>query len=189
MKKKPWQTVWWIIFLKFITGYLPFPKLMKNKTKKVKKTVSKLTAFINLHEWLFSAHYIFFWMTVTFCMHFLTLMVIIFEFFYLEIISSSNFPSFLKVFSSDRATQSLAIQVTSAFEQIVVLIKHWLNEILPCISAARLEDELRQEIKKLGGYLQLFLQVNCFADYHLQNSFIQQVFIDLLSASSPKLDL
>ncbi|XP_047561328.1 LOW QUALITY PROTEIN: kinesin-like protein KIF14 [Lutra lutra] len=63
--------------------------------------------------------------------------------------------------SSDRATQSLTIQVTCAFEHLVVLIKHWLNEILPCTSAARLEDELRQEIKKLGGYLQLFLQGCC----------------------------
>lgn len=30
--------------------YLPFPKLMKNKMKKVKITVSNLTAFINLHD-------------------------------------------------------------------------------------------------------------------------------------------
>ncbi|XP_004756296.1 kinesin-like protein KIF14 [Mustela putorius furo] len=65
------------------------------------------------------------------------------------------------LFSSDRTTQSLTIQVTCAFEQLVVLIKHWLNEILPCISTARLEDELRQEIKKLGGYIQLFLQGCC----------------------------
>lgn len=117
-------------------------------------------------EGIFCMHF------ATFCMHFLTLMLIIYEFFYLKIISSSNSPSFFKVFSSDRATQSLTIQVTCAFEQLVVLIKHWLNEILPCISTVRLEDELRQEIKKLGGYLQLFLQVNCFADYHLKNSFI-----------------
>lgn len=86
-------------------------------------------------------------------------MVIIYEFFYLKIISSSNFPPSFKVFSSDRATQSLTIQVTCAFEQLVVLVKHWLNDIVPCASTARLEDELRQEVKKLGGYLQLFLQV------------------------------
>lgn len=85
-------------------------------------------------------------------------MVFMYEFFYLEIISSSNFP--FSVFSSDRAIQSLTIQIACAFEQLVVLIKHWLHDVLACKSTARLDDELRQEVKKLGGYLQLFLQVN-----------------------------
>ncbi|KAL4673278.1 hypothetical protein H8959_017212, partial [Pygathrix nigripes] len=63
------------------------------------------------------------------------------------------------LFSSDRAIQSLTIQTACAFEQLVVLMKHWLSDILPCTTnIARLEDELRQEVKKLGGYLQLFLQ-------------------------------
>ncbi|KAF3823243.1 hypothetical protein GH733_010679 [Mirounga leonina] len=66
-----------------------------------------------------------------------------------------------EMFSSDRATQAFTIQVTCAFEQLVVLIKHWLNDTPPCTSTARLEDELRQEVKKLGGYLQLFLQGCC----------------------------
>ncbi|KAM9612652.1 kinesin-like protein KIF14 [Trichechus inunguis] len=65
------------------------------------------------------------------------------------------------LFSSDRATQSLTIQIACAFGQLVVLIQHWLNDFLPCTSTARLEDELRQEVKKLGGYLQLFLQGCC----------------------------
>lgn len=65
------------------------------------------------------------------------------------------------LFSSDRAAQALTIQVTCAFEQLVVLIKHWLDDTLPCTSTARLEEELRQEVKKLGGYLQLFLQGCC----------------------------
>ncbi|KAM6217303.1 kinesin-like protein KIF14 [Rhynchocyon petersi] len=65
------------------------------------------------------------------------------------------------LFSSDRATQSLTIQIACAFEQLVVLTKHWLNDLLPCTSTARLEDELRQEVKKLGGYLHLFLQGCC----------------------------
>ncbi|KAL2771090.1 kinesin-like protein KIF14 isoform 2 [Daubentonia madagascariensis] len=65
------------------------------------------------------------------------------------------------LFSSNRATQSLTIQIACAFEQLVVLIKHWLNDLLPCTSIAKLEDELRQEVKKLGGYLQLFLQGCC----------------------------
>lgn len=65
------------------------------------------------------------------------------------------------LFFSDRATQSFTIQIACAFEQLVVLIKHWLNDFLPCTSIAKLEDELRQEVKKLGGYLQLFLQGCC----------------------------
>ncbi|XP_048214211.1 kinesin-like protein KIF14 [Perognathus longimembris pacificus] len=65
------------------------------------------------------------------------------------------------LFSLDRTTQSLTIQITCAFDQLVVLLKHWWNECLPCTSIARLEDELRQEIKTLGGYLQLFLQGCC----------------------------
>lgn len=62
---------------------------------------------------------------------------------------------------SDRAAQALTIQVACAFEQLVVLFKHWLGDFLPCTGSARLEDELRQDIKKLGGYLQLFLQGCC----------------------------
>ncbi|KAM5239003.1 kinesin-like protein KIF14 [Ctenodactylus gundi] len=62
---------------------------------------------------------------------------------------------------SDQATQSFSIQIACAFEQLVVLIKHWLKDFLPYTSIPRLEDELRQEIKKLGGYLQLFLQGCC----------------------------
>uniref|UniRef100_K7BLQ4 Kinesin-like protein KIF14 n=1 Tax=Pan troglodytes TaxID=9598 RepID=K7BLQ4_PANTR len=65
------------------------------------------------------------------------------------------------LFSSDRAIQSLTIQTACAFEQLVVLMKHWLSDLLPCTNIARLEDELRQEVKKLGGYLQLFLQGCC----------------------------
>uniref|UniRef100_F7GC71 Kinesin-like protein KIF14 n=1 Tax=Callithrix jacchus TaxID=9483 RepID=F7GC71_CALJA len=65
------------------------------------------------------------------------------------------------LFSSDRATQALTIQTACAFEQLVVLMRHWLNDLLPCTNIARLEDELRQEVKKLGGYLQLFLQGCC----------------------------
>uniref|UniRef100_A0A2K6U627 Kinesin-like protein KIF14 n=1 Tax=Saimiri boliviensis boliviensis TaxID=39432 RepID=A0A2K6U627_SAIBB len=65
------------------------------------------------------------------------------------------------LFSSDRATQALTIQTACAFEQLVVLMKHWLSDLLPCTNIARLEDELRQEVKKLGGYLQLFLQGCC----------------------------
>ncbi|XP_055000727.1 kinesin-like protein KIF14 [Sorex araneus] len=59
---------------------------------------------------------------------------------------------------SDRATQSLTLQVTCAFGQLSVLVPHWLDGVRPSCNPAGLEDDLRQEVKKLGGYLQLFLQ-------------------------------
>ncbi|XP_052593041.1 kinesin-like protein KIF14 isoform X1 [Peromyscus californicus insignis] len=65
------------------------------------------------------------------------------------------------LFSSDRAAQAFTVQIACAFEQLVVLFKHWLDGFPPGPSSARLEDELRQDIKKLGGYLQLFLQGCC----------------------------
>nr|XP_031294177.1 kinesin-like protein KIF14 [Camelus dromedarius]XP_031294178.1 kinesin-like protein KIF14 [Camelus dromedarius] len=66
------------------------------------------------------------------------------------------------VFSSG-ATQLLTVQVASAFEQLVVLTRLWLRGELPGGSAAALPDELRQEVKRLGGCLQLFLQ-GCSSD-------------------------
>ncbi|XP_029418013.1 kinesin-like protein KIF14 isoform X2 [Nannospalax galili] len=65
------------------------------------------------------------------------------------------------LFSSDRAAQVLTIQTACAFEQLVVLLKHWLDDVPSGTNTARLEDESRQEVKKLGGYLQLFLQGCC----------------------------
>lgn len=91
-------------------------------------------------------------------------------------IPCSNSPSFFQVFSSDRAAQALTVQMACAFEQLVVLFKHWLDDSPPGTSSARLEDELRQDIKKLGGYLQLFLQVPWF---FLNNSCVLKVFIEL----------
>ncbi|CAH6787720.1 kinesin-like protein KIF14 [Phodopus roborovskii] len=65
------------------------------------------------------------------------------------------------LFASDRAVQAFSVQIACAFEQLVVLFKHWLGDFPPGTSSARLEDELRQDLKKLGGYLQLFLQGCC----------------------------
>ncbi|XP_049626743.1 kinesin-like protein KIF14 [Suncus etruscus] len=59
---------------------------------------------------------------------------------------------------SDRGTQSLTLQVTFAFGHLAMLMQHWLAGIPPCYNSPRLEDELRQEVKQIGGYLQLFLQ-------------------------------
>lgn len=65
------------------------------------------------------------------------------------------------LFSSDRAAQSHSLQIACAFEQLVVLLKHWVSAFPPGARIAGLEDELRHEVKKLGGYLQLFLQGCC----------------------------
>ncbi|XP_038601970.1 kinesin-like protein KIF14 isoform X1 [Tachyglossus aculeatus] len=64
-------------------------------------------------------------------------------------------------FSLDRATQSFSIQMTSSFEQLVILSKHWLDSLPQCSGTSRPDEDLRQEIKNLGGFLQLFLQGCC----------------------------
>nr|XP_019606358.1 PREDICTED: kinesin-like protein KIF14 [Rhinolophus sinicus] len=65
------------------------------------------------------------------------------------------------LFSSDRAAQVGAVQVACAFGQLVELTTRWLSDVTPGTCTARLEEELRQEVKKLGGHLQLFLQGCC----------------------------
>uniref|UniRef100_A0A8C0HG58 Kinesin family member 14 n=1 Tax=Chelonoidis abingdonii TaxID=106734 RepID=A0A8C0HG58_CHEAB len=64
-------------------------------------------------------------------------------------------------FFLDRATQSCSIRITSAFEQLVVLTEHWLNSFQKCTDSLIIDDELRQGVKNLGGYLQLLLQGCC----------------------------
>ncbi|XP_054432470.1 kinesin-like protein KIF14 [Pteronotus mesoamericanus] len=65
------------------------------------------------------------------------------------------------LFSADRATQARAVQLAWAFGRLAVLVAHWPGEAAPCPSAARLGEELRQEVKELGGCLQVFLQGCC----------------------------
>ncbi|XP_074164818.1 kinesin-like protein KIF14 isoform X1 [Sminthopsis crassicaudata] len=77
-------------------------------------------------------------------------------------------------FSTDRATQLFCIQMTSAFEQLVVLTKHWLDDFPQ--STSRPDDDLTQEVKKLGGYLQLFLQ-GCCSDISSMVTEIQKKII------------
>ena len=64
------------------------------------------------------------------------------------------------MFSSDCATQAQAVRVTCAFGRLAVLVTHWPGDAPPGSSAASLGDELRQEVRKLGSYLQVFLQVS-----------------------------
>lgn len=71
----------------------------------------------------------------------------------------------LVVFSLDRAAQSYSIRIVSAFDQIVVICKLWLNNIQKCPGSRKADEEMKQEIKNLGGYLQLLLQVNHIKEF------------------------
>ncbi|NWW63325.1 KIF14 protein, partial [Ifrita kowaldi] len=66
-------------------------------------------------------------------------------------------------FSLDRAAQSYSIRITSAFDQIVVISKLWHNNVQKCPGSTKVDEEMKQEIKNLGGYLQLLLQ-GCSSD-------------------------
>ncbi|NWI35872.1 KIF14 protein, partial [Picathartes gymnocephalus] len=66
-------------------------------------------------------------------------------------------------FSLDRAAQSYSIRIVSAFDQIVVISKLWLNNVQKCPESIKVDEEMKQEIKNLGGYLQLLLQ-GCSSD-------------------------
>ncbi|KAI1236616.1 hypothetical protein IHE44_0014869 [Lamprotornis superbus] len=71
--------------------------------------------------------------------------------------------SYISVFSLDRAAQSYSIRIVSAFDQIVVISKLWLNNIQKYPGSRKVDEEMKQEIKNLGGYLQLLLQ-GCSSD-------------------------
>ncbi|NWY98049.1 KIF14 protein, partial [Loxia curvirostra] len=66
-------------------------------------------------------------------------------------------------FSLDRAAQSYSIRIVSAFDQIVVISKLWLYNVQKCPGSRKIDEEMKQEIKNLGGYLQLLLQ-GCSSD-------------------------
>lgn len=71
----------------------------------------------------------------------------------------------LLVFSLDRAAQSYSIRIISAFDQIVVVSKLWLNDIQKRPGSVKVDEEMKQEIKNLGGYLQLLLQVKHIKEF------------------------
>ncbi|XP_050757273.1 kinesin-like protein KIF14 isoform X2 [Gymnogyps californianus] len=66
-------------------------------------------------------------------------------------------------FSLDRAAQSYSIRIISAFDRLVVLTKLWLNNVQKCPGSMKVDEEIKQEVKNLGGYLQLLLQ-GCSSD-------------------------
>ncbi|XP_009883227.1 PREDICTED: kinesin-like protein KIF14 [Charadrius vociferus] len=66
-------------------------------------------------------------------------------------------------FSLDHAAQFYSIRITSAFDRLVVLTKLWLNNVQKCPGSIKVDEEIKQEVKNLGGYLQLLLQ-GCSSD-------------------------
>ncbi|PKK27890.1 kinesin family member 14 [Columba livia] len=66
-------------------------------------------------------------------------------------------------FALDRAAQSYSIRIISAFDQLVVLTKLWLDNVQKCSGSVKVDEEIKEEVKNLGGYLQLLLQ-GCSSD-------------------------
>lgn len=71
----------------------------------------------------------------------------------------------LVVFSLDHAAQSYSIRIISAFDRLVVLTKLWLNNVQKCPGSIKVDEEIKQEVKNLGGYLQLLLQVKYIKEF------------------------
>ncbi|NWW47155.1 KIF14 protein, partial [Pedionomus torquatus] len=67
------------------------------------------------------------------------------------------------LFALDHAAKSYSIRIISAFDQLVVLTKLWLNNVQKCPGSVKVDEEIKQEVKNLGGYLQLLLQ-GCSSD-------------------------
>ncbi|NXU59423.1 KIF14 protein, partial [Turnix velox] len=66
------------------------------------------------------------------------------------------------IFSLDHAAQFNTIKILSAFDQLVMLTKLWLSSVQKCPTSVN-DEEIKQEVKNLGGYLQLLLQ-GCSSD-------------------------
>lgn len=71
----------------------------------------------------------------------------------------------LAVFSLDRAAQTYSVRILSAFDQLVVLTKLWVNDVQKCPVSVKAGEEIKQEVKNLGGYLQLLLQVKYIKEF------------------------
>ncbi|XP_070602494.1 kinesin-like protein KIF14 isoform X2 [Erythrolamprus reginae] len=64
-------------------------------------------------------------------------------------------------FTVDQAAQSCSIAITSAFQQFVVLTNQWLKNFRKNNEFVKVFDELREDVKHLGEYLQLLFQSGC----------------------------
>nr|XP_060630557.1 kinesin-like protein KIF14 [Anolis sagrei ordinatus] len=61
-------------------------------------------------------------------------------------------------FVTDQAAQSCIIIIVSAFKQIILLTKHWGNCFRKNEEFVNIYEEMREDVKHLGGYLQLLFQ-------------------------------
>ncbi|XP_069825100.1 kinesin-like protein KIF14 isoform X2 [Dendropsophus ebraccatus] len=65
------------------------------------------------------------------------------------------------LFLVNRVAQLHSVRMTSAFQQLVMLSKHWLDHLPEGQVTSRLADGVVLSVRKLGGYLQLLLQGCC----------------------------
>lgn len=64
------------------------------------------------------------------------------------------------VFACNTEAQTHLVKATSAVERAVFVTMHWVSNIKPSSNAvSQTAEELKAEVKKIGGYLQLLIQV------------------------------
>ncbi|XP_051977519.1 kinesin-like protein KIF14 [Xyrauchen texanus] len=63
------------------------------------------------------------------------------------------------LFACSTEAQTHLVKATSAVERAVFITMHWVSSIKPCSNAVSQKfEELKTEVKKIGGYLQLLIQ-------------------------------
>lgn len=82
-----------------------------------------------------------------------------------QVITKSHFVLFMyvgTVFACSTEAQTHLVKATSAVERAVFVTMHWISSIRPVSNAVcQTAEELKAEVKKIGGYLQLLIQVLC----------------------------
>lgn len=64
------------------------------------------------------------------------------------------------MFASSTEAQTHLVKATSAVERAVFITMHWVSSIKPSSNTvSQRAEELKTEVKKIGGYLQLLIQV------------------------------
>lgn len=64
------------------------------------------------------------------------------------------------MFACSAEAQTHLVKATSAVERAVFITMHWVSSIKPSSNTvSQRAEELKTEVKKIGGYLQLLIQV------------------------------
>lgn len=64
------------------------------------------------------------------------------------------------MFACSTEAQTHLVKATSAVERAVFITMHWVSSIKPSSNTvSQRAEELKTEVKKIGGYLQLLIQV------------------------------